>query len=236
MIRNVFSTFDPATSINLSLNWIRSVIVLLIIPSIYWIIPSRYNIIIKITYSKLHEEFTAILGKTNQKFSILFISLFIFILINNIIGLLPYVFTRSSHLTFTLSLALPVWLSIIIFGWINHTQHIFTHLVPEGTPPILIPFMVCIETIRNLTRPVSLSVRLIANIVAGHLFICILGNFIVNTRNTIFPVIISVELFLIIYETAVAFIQAYVFSILRALYTKEVTYEITQSPISSSWC
>nr|YP_010596114.1 ATP synthase F0 subunit 6 [Rhynocoris marginatus]WAJ48446.1 ATP synthase F0 subunit 6 [Rhynocoris marginatus] len=222
MMSNVFSTFDPATSMNLSFNWMSSIIVFMI-PSTFWLIPSRYNMITKILYSKLHAEFTAILGNSNKAFSIVFISLFTFILMNNSIGLLPYVFTSSSHLTFTLALALPVWISIMIFGWINHTQHMFSHLVPEGTPGMLMPFMVCIETISNLTRPISLSVRLMANMVAGHLFMCMLGNYIVESSYTIFPMVMMVEIFLTLYEAAVALIQAYVFSMLSALYTKEVT-------------
>nr|WGT89709.1 ATP synthase F0 subunit 6 [Sclomina pallens] len=223
MMSNVFSTFDPATSMSLSLNWTSTILVLFMIPSMYWLIPSRYNMITKIMYSKLHVEFKAILGSKNQAFSIMFITLFMFILMNNTVGLLPYMFTSSSHLTFTLSLALPMWLAIMLFGWINHTQHMFAHLVPEGTPSILMPFMVCIETISNLTRPVSLSVRLMANMVAGHLFMCMLGSFIVTTSYSIFPVTMMMEVFLMLYETAVALIQAYVFSMLSALYTKEVT-------------
>nr|YP_009485712.1 ATP synthase F0 subunit 6 [Rhynocoris incertis]AVZ00848.1 ATP synthase F0 subunit 6 [Rhynocoris incertis] len=227
MMSNVFSTFDPATSMSMSFNWISSMIVLIMIPSTFWLIPSRYNMIMKILHSKLHAEFTAILGSKNKMFSIMFISLFMFILMNNSVGMLPYVFTSSSHLTFTLSLALPMWISIMLFGWINHTQHMFAHLVPEGTPGMLMPFMVCIETISNLTRPVSLSVRLMANMVAGHLFMCMLGNYIVNSSYYIFPTVMMVELFLTLYEAAVALIQAYVFSMLSALYTKEVTYENT---------
>nr|QZI85968.1 ATP synthase F0 subunit 6 [Rhynocoris fuscipes] len=227
MMSNVFSTFDPATSMSMSFNWISSIMVLIMIPGMFWVIPSRYSMIMKIFNSKLHTEFTAILGSNNKMYSIMFISLFMFILMNNTIGLLPYVFTSSSHLAFTLSLALPMWISIMLFGWINHTQHMFAHLVPEGTPGMLMPFMVCIETISNLTRPVSLSVRLMANMVAGHLFMCMLGNFIVNTSYSIFPMVMTVELFLTLYEAAVALIQAYVFSMLSALYTKEVTYENT---------
>nr|YP_009485725.1 ATP synthase F0 subunit 6 [Scipinia horrida]AVZ00861.1 ATP synthase F0 subunit 6 [Scipinia horrida] len=227
MMSNVFSTFDPATSMNMSTNWMSSIIMLMLIPNMYWIIPSRYNMIIKIMHSKLHEEFKAILGTENWGFSIMFVSLFMFILLNNLIGLLPYVFTSSSHLVFTLSLALPMWMSIMLFGWINHTKHMFAHLVPEGTPPMLMPFMVCIETISNLTRPVSLSVRLMANMVAGHLFLCMLGSFIMNTSYSLFSMTILIELFLMIYEAAVALIQAYVFSMLSALYMKEVIYEKT---------
>ena len=105
-----------------------------------------------------------------------FISFFSIIIFNNFLGVSHYVFTTTSHIAITLSLALPLWLTFIIFGWINNTQHIFAHLVPQGTPPVLIPFMVCIETISNIIRPWTLAVRLAANIIAGHLLLTLLGN------------------------------------------------------------
>jgi len=78
-----------------------------------------------------------------------------------------YIFTRTRHLTLTLTLALPLWVRFILFGWIKNTNHIFEHLIPQGTPTLLIPFIVIIETIRNLIRPGTLAVRLTANIIAG---------------------------------------------------------------------
>nr|YP_010010497.1 ATP synthase F0 subunit 6 [Sycanus croceovittatus]QOH97845.1 ATP synthase F0 subunit 6 [Sycanus croceovittatus] len=223
MMSNIFSTFDPATSMGTSLNWMSSMIVLLMIPGMYWVIPSRYNMITKILYSKIHTEFKTIMGPGNWGSSIVFVALFMYILMNNLAGLMPYVFTSSAHMVFTLSLALPVWMSAMLFGWINRTQHMFAHMVPEGAMPALMPFLVCIETISNLIRPVSLSVRLMANMVAGHLFLCMLGNIIVNASNTLFCISMIVELLLVTYETAVAFIQAYVFFTLSALYMKEAT-------------
>ena len=147
MITNLFSVFDPSAIFGLSLNWLRTFLGLLIIPSIYWLIPSRYNIFWNTILSTLHKEFKTLLGNPNQKgTTLIFISLFSLILFNNFIGLFPYIFTRTSHLVLTLTLALPLWLAFIIYGWLNHTQHIFAHLVPQGTPPVLIPFIVCIET------------------------------------------------------------------------------------------
>ena len=154
----------------------------------------------------------------NPGFILIFITIFIIIIINNSIGLLPYVFTRSRHIIYTLSLALPVWVRLIIFGWINKSQEIFAHLIPTGTPTILIPFIVCIETIRNIIRPGALAVRLIANIIAGHLLIRLLGDSAISTTNIILIIIILIQTLLIIFEIAVAIIQAYVFSILTTLY------------------
>nr|AVJ52312.1 ATP synthase F0 subunit 6 [Chrysocoris stollii] len=222
MMTNLFSTFDPSTSMQLSMNWISTFIGLIMIPSTYWLLPNRMNILIFNTMNKLHEEFKLLLGLQNKGMTLMMITLFTFIIFNNAMGLLPYVFTSSSHLVFTMTLALPLWLSIMIFGWINNTNHMFTHLVPTGTPAVLMPFMVLIETISNLIRPGSLAVRLTANMIAGHLLMSLLGNNSINVNNMLLPIIMIIQMILMMFETAVAVIQAYVFSVLSTLYTSEV--------------
>lgn len=224
MITNLFSVFDPSSRIfSLSLNWISTFIGIIIIPTLFWFIPSRYNIIWNNILLTLHKEFNTLLGSTNHKGSTFaFISLFSIIIFNNLIGLFPYVFTRTSHLTITLTLALPIWLSFIIYGWINHTQHIFAHLVPQGTPALLIPFIVCIETIRNIIRPGTLAVRLAANMIAGHLLLTLLGNTGPSLSLLIINILILAQIALLILESAVAIIQSYVFAVLRTLYSREV--------------
>lgn len=223
MITNLFSTFDPATRTNLSLNWLRTLLGLLFLPRIFWLIPSRINLIwIKIT-STLHKEFKILLKINKIKGrTLIFISLFSIILFNNFLRLFPYIFSRTRHLTLTLSLALPLWIRFIIYGWINNTIHIFAHLVPQGTPPVLIPFIVCIETIRNVIRPGTLTIRLTANIIAGHLLLTLLGNTGTKLSIVIINLLILTQLLLLILESAVAIIQSYVFSILRTLYSREV--------------
>lgn len=224
MIRNLFSTFDPSTNIlNISLNWLRTFLGFLLIPITYWFIPSRINIIWINILITLHKEFKTLLGPFNQKGrTFLFIRLFSFILFNNFLGLFPYIYTRTSHISITLRLALPLWLRFILFGWINNTQHIFAHLVPQGTPPILIPFIVCIETIRNIIRPGTLAVRLAANIIAGHLLLTLLGNTGPILRNSLTTFLIITQILLLTLEFAVSIIQSYVFAILRTLYSREV--------------
>jgi len=222
MIANLFSSFDPSTNWNSSINWLRTLVGLLIIPPIFWLIPSRPNILwIKIT-STLHKEFKTLLGDKIKGSTIIFISLFRLILYNNFIGLFPYVFTRTRHIVVTLSLALPLWLSFILFGWINNTIHIFAHLVPQGTPPALIPFIVCIETIRNVIRPGTLAIRLSANIIAGHLLITLLGNTGTILSIYIINLLLIDQILLLVLESAVAIIQSYVFAVLRTLYSREV--------------
>nr|YP_010035483.1 ATP synthase F0 subunit 6 [Melanotus cribricollis]QQQ88070.1 ATP synthase F0 subunit 6 [Melanotus cribricollis] len=223
MMTNLFSTFDPATSTNLSLNWTSTLLGLFFLPSMFWLIPSRINLMwIKIT-STLHKEFKILLKINKMKGStLIFISLFSMILFNNFLSLFPYIFSSTSHLTLTLSLALPLWTSFMIYGWINNTIHMFAHLVPQGTPPVLMPFMVCIETISNIIRPGTLAIRLTANMIAGHLLLTLLGNTGNKLSMIMINLLIITQLLLLILESAVAVIQSYVFSILSTLYSSEV--------------
>lgn len=224
MITNLFSVFDPSSSIfNLSLNWISTFLGILLIPSIYWFIPSRHTIFWNNILLTLHKEFKTLLGPSGHNGStFIFVSLFSMILFNNFIGLFPYIFTSTSHLTLTLTLAMPLWLCFIIYGWINHTQHIFAHLVPQGTPAVLIPFMVCIETISNVIRPGTLAVRLAANIIAGHLLLTLLGNTGPSLSYAIVSLLLVAQIALLVLESAVAIIQSYVFAVLSTLYSREV--------------
>nr|YP_009434571.1 ATP synthase F0 subunit 6 [Nomadacris japonica]ATE90464.1 ATP synthase F0 subunit 6 [Nomadacris japonica] len=224
MMTNLFSTFDPSTNIfNLSLNWTSTFLGLLLIPSLFWLTPSRINIIWNKLNLTLHNEFKTLLGPSSfNGTTFIFISIFIMMLFNNFMGLFPYIFTSTSHLALTFAVALPMWLSFMLFGWINHTNHMFTHLVPQGTPPALMSFMVLIETISNVIRPGTLAVRLAANMIAGHLLLTLLGNTGPSMAMNLISLLIIGQMLLLILESAVAMIQAYVFSILSTLYSSEV--------------
>nr|YP_002791228.1 ATP synthase F0 subunit 6 [Aeschyntelus notatus]ABZ01973.1 ATP synthase F0 subunit 6 [Aeschyntelus notatus] len=221
MMTNLFSTFDPATNLYLAMNWTSTFTCFLLIPIIYWSLPNRMNVLLNLFILKLNEEFKTLMGPNSKGMTLMMISLFLFILVNNIMGLLPYIFTSSSHLVFTLTMALPLWLSLMIYGWINQTNYMFAHLIPAGTPAVLMPFMVLIETISNLIRPGSLAVRLTANMIAGHLLMSLLGN---NSMNSgmMLPLIMMTQMMLMLFESAVSLIQAYVFSVLSTLYSSEV--------------
>lgn len=221
MIANLFSSFDPSTKI-FSLNWLSSIIGLFLVPVRFWLIPSRLNILwIKIIIT-LHKEFKVLLNTTAKGRTLIFIRLFTFILLNNFLGLFPYIFTRTRHLILSLGLALPLWLRFIIYGWTNNTTHILAHLVPQGTPPVLIPFIVCIETIRNVIRPGTLAIRLSANMIAGHLLITLLGNTGPTLPLLLINILLIVQIALLVLESAVSIIQSYVFAVLRTLYSREV--------------
>nr|YP_009528536.1 ATP synthase F0 subunit 6 [Limenitis jina]AYN60838.1 ATP synthase subunit 6 [Limenitis jina] len=224
MMNNLFSIFDPSTNIfNLSINWISTFIGLMFIPYSFWLIPNRHFILWNLISSKLHKEFKTLLGPNNYNGStFIFISLFFFILFNNFLGLFPYIFTSTSHLNISLSLSLTLWLSFMIYGWINNTQHMFIHMIPQGTPSILMPFMVLIETISNFIRPGTLAVRLTANMIAGHLLLTLLSNTGTNMPNYLLIILIIIQILLLILESTVAIIQSYVITILSTLYSSEV--------------
>nr|YP_009349874.1 ATP synthase F0 subunit 6 [Pseudorhynchus crassiceps]AQM40022.1 ATP synthase F0 subunit 6 [Pseudorhynchus crassiceps] len=223
MMTNLFSIFDPSTTImNLPLNWMSTILGIFILPTTYWFLPSRLNYMWNSIVSTLHNEFKTLIGPSNKGSTFLFISLFTLLLFNNFLGLFPYIFTSTSHLVMTLALALPLWLSFMIYGWFNHTQHMFAHLVPQGTPPTLMPFMVCIETISNMIRPGTLAVRLAANMIAGHLLLTLLGNTGPALSSSMISLLIMAQLALLTLECAVAMIQSYVFAILITLYSSEV--------------
>ncbi|YP_008854801.1 ATP synthase F0 subunit 6 (mitochondrion) [Cherax quadricarinatus] len=223
MMASLFSIFEPSSCIlSLNLNWVSTFLGFLFVPILFWTSPSRWLYLWFKIVSTLHNEFKTILGPSNPGLSFLFVSLFSFILFNNSLGLLPYIFTSSSHLAMTLTLALPLWLTFILFGWLNHTQHMFAHLVPQGTPNTLMPFMVLIETISNIIRPGTLAIRLAANMIAGHLLLTLLGSMGSSLSPKLLIFLILAQILLLMLESAVAIIQSYVFAVLSTLYASEV--------------
>nr|YP_010585930.1 ATP synthase F0 subunit 6 [Maesaipsyche stengeli]UZZ43653.1 ATP synthase F0 subunit 6 [Maesaipsyche stengeli] len=223
-MNNLFSIFDPSSSfMNLSFNWTSSMFIIMFIPLSLWMIPNRSLILLTKILNILNNEIQTLLKNNSFKgISIMMISLFMMILLNNFMGLLPYIFTSSSHLVFNLSFSLPIWLTLMFFGWLNKTESMFSHLIPLGTPPLLMPFMVLIESISNIIRPLTLAVRLTANMIAGHLLISLLSNNGNSISIYFYWLIILTEIILMTLESSVAIIQSYVFTILSTLYTSEI--------------
>nr|UQZ09937.1 ATP synthase F0 subunit 6 [Bombyx mori]UUB72520.1 ATP synthase F0 subunit 6 [Bombyx mori] len=224
MMTNLFSIFDPSTNLmNLPMNWISTILGLLFIPYSFWLIPNRHFIMWNFISKKLHNEFKTLLKNNYFNGStFIFISLFFFIFFNNFLSLFPYIFTSTSHLTMSLSLSMPLWLSFMLYGWIKNTNHMFIHMIPQGTPYILMPFMVIIETISNIIRPGTLAVRLTANMIAGHLLMTLLSSTGTNMSFYMIIILIFIQIMLMILESAVAIIQSYVITILSTLYYSEV--------------
>nr|YP_010327003.1 ATP synthase F0 subunit 6 [Cosmia restituta]UNP54253.1 ATP synthase F0 subunit 6 [Cosmia restituta] len=224
MMSNLFSIFDPSTNLfNIPFNWISTILGIMFIPYSFWLIPNRHYYFWNFILLKLHNEFKTLL-KNNyfQGSTFIFISMFSFILFNNFLGLFPYIFTSTSHLTLSLSISLPLWLSFMIYGWINNSQHMFIHMIPQGTPGVLMPFMVLIETISNIIRPGTLAVRLTANMIAGHLLMTLLSGTGPGMSSYFILFLVIIQILLLVLESAVAIIQSYVIAILSTLYSSEV--------------
>nr|AWN56216.1 ATP synthase F0 subunit 6 [Doru luteipes] len=190
----------------------------------FWVTPTRSGLMWKVVVQALHREFKLLTGGANWGLTLVFVGLFWFIFMNDLLGLLPYVFTGTSHLVVTLALGLPLWLGVMLYGWCNHAMHMYAHLVPQGTPPALMPFMVIIETVSNLIRPGTLAVRLMANMMAGHLLLTLLGNTGAGVGKLMVGGLVAIQCALLGLEIAVAMIQSYVFAVLSTLYSREAIH------------
>nr|YP_010343462.1 ATP synthase F0 subunit 6 [Diglossa brunneiventris]UNZ86794.1 ATP synthase F0 subunit 6 [Diglossa brunneiventris] len=164
------------------------------------------------------------LDKKGHKWALILTSLMIFLLLINLLGLLPYTFTPTTQLSMNLALAFPLWLATLLTGLRNQPSASLAHLLPEGTPTPLIPALILIETTSLLIRPLALGVRLTANLTAGHLLIQLISTAttaLFSTMPMISLLTLLVLFLLTILEVAVAMIQAYVFVLLLSLYLQE---------------
>ncbi|YP_009058726.1 ATP synthase F0 subunit 6 (mitochondrion) [Malurus melanocephalus] len=164
------------------------------------------------------------LDKKGHKWALILTSLMVFLLLINLLGLLPYTFTPTTQLSMNLALAFPLWLATLLTGLRNQPSASLGHLLPEGTPTPLIPALIMIETTSLLIRPLALGVRLTANLTAGHLLIQLISTATTALFSTM-P-LVSLLTFLVLFlltilEVAVAMIQAYVFVLLLSLYLQE---------------
>lgn len=225
-MNNLFSSFDPQARVLLirfRFNWVSCARGLLLLPQMYWLSSNQIIESRRLLIKALSMELRAIIGSFLVPGTILiFITIFLFIISSNTIGLLPYVFTSSSHLVFTIALSLPLWLGSMIWSIVFQFRNIMAHLVPLGTPAPLIPVIVIIETISSLIRPLTLAVRLAANMIAGHLLLALLGGQGFPRMSPVMGLLMVALVLLLTLECAVACIQSYVFTILRTLYLNEL--------------
>jgi len=222
MITNLFSIFDPSSYLYSS-GWLIILTTIFLIPLTVWKNKSSYRVVIKKLLTIFKKEIRYILGNSLKGTKAILITLFFSILFLNAVALYPYNFSTTAHLTVTLPLSLTAWSAIFAYGWRKNTSHMLSHLLPQGTPGPLINFIVLIELVRNLIRPLTLCVRLTANLVAGHLLMSLLGSAIVQLQAIPLVALSVAPLILTILESAVAVIQAYVFITLITLYSTEVT-------------
>nr|QHV35734.1 ATP synthase F0 subunit 6 [Hyperoodon ampullatus]QHV35799.1 ATP synthase F0 subunit 6 [Hyperoodon ampullatus]QHV36137.1 ATP synthase F0 subunit 6 [Hyperoodon ampullatus] len=161
-----------------------------------------------------------------QTWSLMLISLLLFIASTNLLGMLPYSFTPTTQLSMNIGMAIPLWAGTVIMGFRNKTKMSLAHLLPQGTPTFLIPMLVIIETISLFIQPMALAVRLTANITAGHLLMHLIGKTtlaLMNISLSVAFITFMILILLTILEFAVALIQAYVFTLLVSLYLHDNT-------------
>nr|WNH23134.1 ATP synthase F0 subunit 6 [Strongylura notata] len=164
------------------------------------------------------------LSSGGHHWALILTSLMTFLFTLNVLGLLPYTFTPTTQLSMNMALAVPLWLATVIMGMRNQPTHALGHLLPEGTPTLLIPVLIIIETISLFIRPLALGVRLTANLTAGHLLIQLIATaaFVLSSLAPTLAMLTIILLFLLtLLEIAVAMIQAYVFVLLLSLYLQE---------------
>ena len=184
------------------------------------LIPSRLQSISEIFYEFISNMVSDNIGDKGRKFFPLIFTLFTFLLFGNMLGMLPYSFTFTSHIIVTFVLAMFVFLLVTLLGIFIHGFKFFGLFVPKGVPMIMLPLMIPIEIISYLSRPISLSVRLFANMMAGHTMLKIFAGFIIPLGIFgIAPLMVDVALTAL--EVLIAFLQAYVFTILTCLYLNE---------------
>nr|WNH21743.1 ATP synthase F0 subunit 6 [Stathmonotus stahli] len=174
--------------------------------------------------SRFAQQLLLPINPGGHKWALLLTSLMLFLITLNMLGLLPYTFTPTTQLSLNMAFAFPLWLATVIIGMRNQPTHALGHLLPEGTPTLLIPVLIVIETISLFIRPLALGVRLTANLTAGHLLIQLIATaaFVLLPLMPTVAILTSALLFLLtLLEVAVAMIQAYVFVLLLSLYLQE---------------
>ena len=185
------------------------------------IIPGKVQLISEMLYNFIGKMINDTAGKKAKPYFPFIFSLFTFVLFCNMIGMLPYSFTVTSHIIVTLAFAMFIFIGVTILGFIIHGFKYLKIFVPSGVPIVLLPIIMIIEIISYLSRPISLSVRLFANMMAGHTMLKVFGGFVISLGLVAgwLPLTFSVALTGL--EILVAFLQAYVFAILTCIYLND---------------
>ena len=194
------------------------------------LVPGRFQSVIELGYEFVANTIRTSAGSEGMKFFPLVFSLFMFIFVSNIVGIIPYTFTISSHIIVTFSLALLVFLTVIVYGFYKNGLKFFKLFVPSGIPIVIMPLVVLIEIISFFSRPISHSVRLFANMLAGHVTLKVFASFVtmlgalgtIGKVGALLPLGLTVALTAL--ELMVAFLQAYVFTILTCIYLNDAIH------------
>jgi F-type H+-transporting ATPase subunit a len=207
-----------------------AVIALLMIGTGRQLIPGRLQSVAEISYEFVANTIRSTAGSEGMKFFPLIFSLFMFIMVSNLVGIIPYAFTVSSHLIVTAALALLVFFTVLFYGLYKNGLKFFKLFVPSGVPIYILPLVMFIEVLSFFLRPVSHSVRLFANMLAGHIALKVFASFVVmlgalgiaGWAGAVLPLGLTMALTAL--ELLVAFLQAYVFAILTCIYLNDAIH------------
>ncbi|MDA0661410.1 MAG: F0F1 ATP synthase subunit A [Proteobacteria bacterium] len=187
------------------------------------VVPGRLQAAVEISYEFIANLLRDTVGNQGRSYFPFVFTLFMFVLIGNLLGMTPYSFTFTSHIIVTFAMAAVVFIGVTILGFAKHGLHFFSFFVPPGTPLPLYPLLIPIEVISYLSRPISLSVRLFANMLAGHTLLKVIAGFIgLLGAAGVVPLVFVVALTGL--EILIAFLQAYVFAILTCLYINDALH------------
>nr|UFI48585.1 ATP synthase F0 subunit 6 [Amalda bellonorium] len=228
MLVDIFSSFDDNNQVFMSLYilmWIFSLLTIILFSSSYWIMSPRWTTLVSVFKDTASSQIFRSFGINMGGFINVISGLFLFLILMNLCGLVPYVFSPTSHLAVSLSLGLPLWLSLIISAIFFNPTSVIAGLLPMGAPAPLNPFLVIIETVSIMVRPITLSVRLTANMSAGHIVLTLIGNYLTASlfMSSIFSMLLlmSIQILYTIFEFGISLIQAYIFCLLITLYSDE---------------
>lgn len=185
------------------------------------LVPSRGQMFAESIFGMIADMLQQNVGEGGKKFMPLIFSLFMFVLFCNLLGMIPYSFTSTSHISVTFVLAILVFFIVTIVGFMKHGLHFFSLFLPHGTPMWLAPLLIVIELVAYLARPISLSLRLAANMVAGHVLLKVLVGFMVAMAIYLKPVPAPFIVVLVGFEIFIAILQAYIFTILSCMYLND---------------
>lgn len=192
------------------------------------LVPGRWQVMSELAYEFVANMIRDNVGDAGRRYFPYIFTLFMFILFGNLLGLIPGAFTFTSHIIVTLGMALTVFVGVTIIGIVKHGLHFFSFFVPSGVPALMMPLMIPIEVISYLSRPVSLSIRLFANMMAGHTMMKVFAGFVVPLGAATFGIgglaPIAMDVALTGFELLVAFLQAYVFTVLTCLYLNDALH------------
>ena len=187
------------------------------------LVPGRLQCAAEASYEFVGGLVRETVGSEGRKYFPIIFTVFMFILFGNLLGMLPYSFTFTSHIIVTFAMAIVVFIGVTILGFIKHGVHFFSFFVPPGAPVLMWPLLIPIEIISYLSRPISLSVRLFANMLAGHTLLKVIAGFIAALGVFgVLPLALLVALTGL--EILIAFLQAYVFAILTCLYINDALH------------